>query len=629
MVSPQVAQNLMSLIAEGTGESEEADILLRQSAVDVYVRLLSEPKLPRILLETMAWCLGEYGYLSSALNLDQVMIQLCTLATKQQANMSPSTRRFLLQAIMKLVAQAGTCPPMAAAVIDQYTKSQDVDLQQRCLEFQKLLTHCPNLLPEVLPVDASAEDVQVDETLSFLDSIVMDAINQGARPYSKPMDDDDDEEDYRASSLAAAKSAFKMTPYEKPQAPAQAMLAMSGMGSTGRTSTLGMSLPPGAPGSSGGGVPMPLQQPAELALNTRNVANVWGKGGMRPGAPATPATPAPASSSAPVANTPSHVWGATSTPSTAAASPYRGGMGSSLGGGGGMTPAPEPVKTAQQLEKERMAAALFGGIFPGAPPPPNPPMSSSLGMARPMASAAVHTPAAPAAMKPPAPAPAPPPAAVVDLLDISGWDVTPAAPTNTNFDILEAAPTESPGLMAAVETVSDDEDDGNLAMSAAPPVQAATPAAAPAVLASLDLDPFASAGLLGDVSEKPLASLLTSQKFEYNGSSMAPLQINTAQFGQHWGSCPATSSVSMTVSKVMILKDFMDICVRIGAHPVEAINATNEGICAGMLNGGAHLVLLHGKLSPGATGTKIDVIVKSTDKAACGALAIYLQTMLR
>ena len=39
------------------------------------------------------------------------------------------TRKFLISAIMKLVAQAGTCPPHAAAVIDDFTKSQDVELQ--------------------------------------------------------------------------------------------------------------------------------------------------------------------------------------------------------------------------------------------------------------------------------------------------------------------------------------------------------------------------------------------------------------------------------------------------------------------------------------------------------------------
>ena len=92
---------------------------------------------------------------------------------------------------MKLVAQAGTCPPAAAAAIDDYTRSQDVDLQQRCLEFQAILTACPNLLPEILPVDASAEDVDVDPNLSFLDGYVTNALHNGARPYEKPEDDDD------------------------------------------------------------------------------------------------------------------------------------------------------------------------------------------------------------------------------------------------------------------------------------------------------------------------------------------------------------------------------------------------------------------------------------------------------
>jgi AP-4 complex subunit epsilon-1 len=605
MVSPQVAQNLMSLIAEGTGESEEADIQLRQAAVDVYVNLLMESKLPRILIETMAWCLGEYGYLSTVQNLDQVMAQLCVLATKQQAKLSASTRRFVVQALMKLVAQAGTCPPMAAAVIEQYTKSRDVDLQQRCLEFQKLLTICPHLLPEVLPVDASAEDVQVDETLSFLDSIVMDAINQGARPYSKPEDDDDD--DYQASNYTAAKTAFKMTPYEKPQAPAQAMLAMSGMGSAGRSSTLGMSLPPGAPGSGGGGggVPMPLQQPTDLSLNTRNVANVWGKGGLRPATATTmPAASTPAAAPPPSQPVSTNAWGSNSI--SMAASPYRG-----SGGMSNSMSSPEPVKTAQQLEKERIAAALFGGIVPGATPS-TPAQTHATMTTGPSRSTIV------APTPPPAPAPAPPPAADVDLLDMSAWDATPAAPVSTNFDVLDTAPVSVSASAAAVETVSDDEDE--LTAPAAPP---------PASGAPPDLDPFASAGLLSDISEKPLASLLTSQKFEYNGSSMAPLQINTAQFGQHWGTCPAMSPVSIMMNKAMTLNAFMDVCARMGAFPVEAIGATNEGICAGMLSGGAHIALLHGKIAPAMNGTKVDITVKSTDKALCGALAIYLQTMLR
>jgi AP-4 complex subunit epsilon-1 len=57
LVSQDVAHQLMSFIAEGTGESEESDMLLRQNAVEIYVTLLRDKpvgSLPWILLETMA-----------------------------------------------------------------------------------------------------------------------------------------------------------------------------------------------------------------------------------------------------------------------------------------------------------------------------------------------------------------------------------------------------------------------------------------------------------------------------------------------------------------------------------------------------------------------------------------------
>jgi len=133
MVQQQVAQNLMSLIAEGTGESEEADMLLRQTAIELYVNLLRDEapaKLPRILLETMAWCLGEYAYLSAVVSLEEILAKLCQW---NKSTLHPSTRRFLTSAIFKLVAQVGTCPPQAAVVVDEYTRSKDLDLQQRCL----------------------------------------------------------------------------------------------------------------------------------------------------------------------------------------------------------------------------------------------------------------------------------------------------------------------------------------------------------------------------------------------------------------------------------------------------------------------------------------------------------------
>lgn len=46
MVKPEVAHNLMQLIAEGSGEDEEADVALRRDAVDSYLDLLETPAVP-------------------------------------------------------------------------------------------------------------------------------------------------------------------------------------------------------------------------------------------------------------------------------------------------------------------------------------------------------------------------------------------------------------------------------------------------------------------------------------------------------------------------------------------------------------------------------------------------------
>jgi AP-4 complex subunit epsilon-1 len=604
MVDQQVAQNLMSLIAEGTGESDEADMLLRQTAIELYVQLLRDKppaKLPKILLETMAWCLGEYAYLSVVMTLEEILNKLCEW---NQAILAPSTRKFLTSAIFKLVAQAGTCPPQAAAVVDEYTRSKDVDLQQRCLEFQALLTTAPQYLGEILPVDASAEDMEVDINLSFLDGFCQAALSNGARPYEKPEDDDDDDDDYGAGSASAAASAFNMTPYAKPETNVNRSAMLSrGMGAPAGAS--GVALPPGSNTGTQAQVSTSVDAGGDgLALNTRGVANVWGKKPVAPPAPPPEAAPAP---------TPAQ----SSFEAASSSSASRFGSGpSGYGGFGAPAPTPAPVieKTPEQLEKERMAAALFGGIVPGAAPPPPAPAAPPV---------APPPRAVPAAAPPVAAAPvsAPQPAVEVDLLDLGGFDdPAPAAPVPALADDIFGAVTLEPTPIApapaaappVVETVSDDEE----------------PAAAPAPKAPID--PFAAA--FGDT---PTESTLTgfsipSTRFEYNGSVMAPLTITTAQFGPQWGTCPATSPVSVTSSKVATLDAFMKQIAIAGLHPVEAIGATNEGICAGMVDGGSKVVLIHCKVSPTGTGqARLDITVKSTDSTLSGSLALYLQNMMQ
>ena len=421
------------------------------------------------------------------------------------------------------------------------------------------------MLPEIFPVDASAEDLQVDPNLSFLDGYVQQCLHQGAKPYDASIydDDDDDDDGYGYGGGIQPASSFNMTPYEKPQTPAQAMMAMAGAGQS-RSAAQAISLPPG-----GGGGSMVSQSkpdgPPQLSLNTRNVANVWGKGGLAPASQL-----APTHSAAPMhVPAPAPMWGAstTSLPTQRAPEP--------------------PQKTAEQLERERQAAALFGGIVPGA---------SSIAPAMPPPVSFPMPPPAAAAVAPP-----PPPAPEVDLLDLSIWDAPapPPGPVVDAFDVALPPP-------AIVETVSDTDDEP-------------TSAPAPVPVTVVD-DPFAS--MMGGMQDEPLETIpVASTKFEYNGTPMAPLQITTAQFGQQWGSCPATapSSIRTTIN----LTGFLAKLEEIGAHPVEAIATSNEGIAAGMI-GGAQLILIHGRV----TGSSVEMTIKSTETSIATSLALFLSAVM-
>jgi AP-4 complex subunit epsilon-1 len=48
---PDAANNLMRLVAEGTGEDDAADVELRGQAAESYLSLLSKPNVPDVLVQ--------------------------------------------------------------------------------------------------------------------------------------------------------------------------------------------------------------------------------------------------------------------------------------------------------------------------------------------------------------------------------------------------------------------------------------------------------------------------------------------------------------------------------------------------------------------------------------------------
>lgn len=188
LVNVRVAHNLMRLIAEGFGEDDEgAYSQLRSSAVESYLRILGEPKLPSVFLQVICWVLGEYGTMDGKYSASYIIGKLCDVA-EAHAN-DDTVKAYATTAIMKIFAfgiAAGRkveMLPECQALIDELSASHSTDLQQRAYELQALMGLDVHVVESVMPLDASCEDIEVDRSLSFLSSFVQQSFEKGARPY--------------------------------------------------------------------------------------------------------------------------------------------------------------------------------------------------------------------------------------------------------------------------------------------------------------------------------------------------------------------------------------------------------------------------------------------------------------
>uniref|UniRef100_A0A0E0N6R3 AP-4 complex subunit epsilon n=1 Tax=Oryza rufipogon TaxID=4529 RepID=A0A0E0N6R3_ORYRU len=140
LVNIRVAHNLMRLIAEGFGEEDEgADSQLRSSAVDSYLRIVGEPKLPSSFLQIICWVLGEYGTADGKYSASYIIGKLYDVAEAHPTD--DTVRAYAISAILKIFA------------------------------FEIALGRKIDMLPEI------------DRNLSFLNGYVQQAFENGAAPY--------------------------------------------------------------------------------------------------------------------------------------------------------------------------------------------------------------------------------------------------------------------------------------------------------------------------------------------------------------------------------------------------------------------------------------------------------------
>lgn len=188
LVNRKVVHNLMRLIAEGFGEDDDAaDSQLRLSAVESYLRIVVEPKLPSTFLQVICWVLGEYGTAYGKYSASYITGKLCDVAEAYSTD--DTVKAYAVTALMKIYAfeiAAGRpvgMLPECQSLIEQLSASHSTDLQQRAYELQAVLGLDSQSVENILPFDASCEDVEVDKDLSFLNSYVQQSLEKGAQPY--------------------------------------------------------------------------------------------------------------------------------------------------------------------------------------------------------------------------------------------------------------------------------------------------------------------------------------------------------------------------------------------------------------------------------------------------------------
>ncbi|CAI9784685.1 unnamed protein product [Fraxinus pennsylvanica] len=188
LVNTKVAHNLMRLIAEGFGEDDDtADSQLRSSAVESYLRIIGEPKLPSTFLQVICWVLGEYGTADGKYSASYITGKLCDVAEAHSTD--DTVKAYAVTALLKIYSFEITAGrkvdtlPECQSLIEELLASNSTDLQQRAYELQAVICLDAHAVENIMPMDANCEDIEIDNNLSFLGAYVQESLEKGAQPY--------------------------------------------------------------------------------------------------------------------------------------------------------------------------------------------------------------------------------------------------------------------------------------------------------------------------------------------------------------------------------------------------------------------------------------------------------------
>lgn len=128
-VDQSIANNLCSILAQGTGEATTKDNQLRVHALKTFHPALSIPKCPPLLMEVTFWIIGEYSHLSSSLSTAELIIEISAFLEQSCSFYSGRVRDVAITALWKLLAR-------------------DSSLIEDVLEVLKEIRHCKSFITQ-------------------------------------------------------------------------------------------------------------------------------------------------------------------------------------------------------------------------------------------------------------------------------------------------------------------------------------------------------------------------------------------------------------------------------------------------------------------------------------------------
>ncbi|KFZ47419.1 AP-4 complex subunit epsilon-1, partial [Antrostomus carolinensis] len=261
VVHPDIPNNFLKLLAEGFDDGKQDD-QLRMYAVQSYLALLDEEDAlyPQKFLQVMSWVLGEYSHLVTDVDPEVILTKLHSLLKK--TFVTSETKAWIMAAVTKIASRT-SCSKTVDDLIQEFSNSLDTCMRQYAFEL-KHLCEDKALMKNLLPFDASCNDMVVDASLSFLDGFVAEGLGRGAAPY-KP-------HHQRQEEKLSQEKALNFEPYGLSFAS-----SVSSSGITGRQSPTGLSF-----GSDMSGNSAETGRKETNTLKLEGVRKLWGKEGYLP-----------------------------------------------------------------------------------------------------------------------------------------------------------------------------------------------------------------------------------------------------------------------------------------------------------------------------------------------------------